>query len=747
MRAAEAPAGAWDRAGAAAVPAAGDVTVVDGSTFCRSGRTGDVEPHSAQGLFVRDTRIVSAWRLRVDGAAPHPLTVLSEEPHSCRFLARVPTGAGGDGGLLLQRDRSVDDGMREELRLRNLGADPVECVVTLSVAADFADLLEVKEDRTRSRETATCVPGSGPDLRLDLGSGEGSRGVRVRGEGARVAGHRLEWRVLLPGRREWSTTVLVQPAPDGAPAGGGRPPGAAPEAFLPRQRGQAWRSGCSRLDAEDPRLHEVLHRSAADLGSLRIPDPQQPHALPALAARAPWFLALFGRDSLLSSYMALPLDPRLALGTLQALARRQGTKVDPATEEEPGRVPHEARLGGDARAGGADRVGGSVYYGSADATPLFVVLLGELHRWGLPDAALEALLPHADRALEWIERYGDRDGDGFVEYARASDRGLLNQGWKDSWDGVTCADGHVARAPLALCEVQGYVYAAYRARSRLAADTGDPALSAHWAERAAALREAFNARFWLPGRGWLALGLDADKRPVDALASNAGHCLWSGILDEDKARLVAEHLLSPAMFTGWGVRTLAAGMAAYNPMSCHNGSVWPHDNALIVAGLMRYGLVGAAQRVAEGVLDAAAAFGGRLPERFAGFDRSEYPVPVPCPTSCSSTAWAAAAPVQLLRSLLRLDPQLPRGRVRLAPALPARLGRVRLELALGDARVGLSAYGGWGELVGLPDSVGLQREPRPGDTHRVPPPLRASPPRGWQDPAVLRGDGGGSSVP
>jgi len=338
------------------------------------------------------------------------------------------------------------------------------------------------------------------------------------------------------------------------------------------------------------------------------------------------------------------------------------------------------------------------------------VLLGEFARWGAERRQVEELLPHADRALEWMERYGDRDGDGFIEYRRATDRGLLNQGWKDSWDGITFADGRPAEAPIALCEVQGYAYDAFRARAELARWLDDDAAAKRWSERAAALKAAFNERFWLPERGWYALALDRDKNPVDACASNMGHCLWSGIVAADHAPLVAEHLLSPEMFTGWGVRTLSSAMGAYDPVSYHNGSVWPHDNALIVAGLMRYGFVAPAARIAEALLEAAEHFGGRLPELFCGFGRAEYPEPVPYPTSCSPQAWAAATPVQLVRTLLRFDPELPRGRVWVDPVLPAAFGPLGVEgVALGAGRVTLKVSAESTEVEGLPAGVEVRR--------------------------------------
>jgi glycogen debranching enzyme len=291
----------------------------------------------------------------------------------------------------------------------------------------------------------------------------------------------------------------------------------------------------------DRNVQNVLNRSQSDLGSLRIFDDEHANRV-AVAAGAPWFMALFGRDSLLSSYMSLLVDPNLAAGTLQTLAGMQGTKVDPDSEEEPGRIPHEVRLG--VTAGMA--LGGTAYYGTADATPLFVATLGELSRWGLGDDIIEPLLPHADRAMEWIEHFGDRDGDGFVEYMRPNPHGLLNQGWKDSWDGINFADGRMAEPPIALCEVQGYVYAAYVGRSLLARWSGDSELERHWAERAAVLKRLFNERFWLPDKGYFAIALDKDKQPVDSCASNMGHCLWVGIVDEDKAPMVAKHLMSSA---------------------------------------------------------------------------------------------------------------------------------------------------------------------------------------------------------
>ena len=356
------------------------------------------------------------------------------------------------------------------------------------------------------------------------------------------------------------------------------------------------------------------------------------------------------------------------------------------TEEQPGKILHEVRLGADlSLALGGD----SVYYGSIDSTPLFVMLVGQALRWGVPIEKLRELVPAVDRAINWIEVYGDRDGDGFVEYQRSTDRGLLNQGWKDSFDSIAFADGRPARTPIALAEVQGYVYAAYLARADLAEALGEDGTP--WRDKAADLKRRFHEAFWLPSLGFYALALDGDKRPVDVRTSNIGHCLWTGIVDDSVAEQVVQHLLSPAMFTGFGLRTLSSDATSYNPVSYHNGSVWPHDTVIGASGIARYGFRAEAERVLAGLLDAAEAFGGRLPELFCGFDRADVPVPVPYPTSCSPQAWAAAVPFEVLRLVVGLDAHVPQGLLTATRAMPL-AGHVDIDgLRLGDRTVTLHA--------------------------------------------------------
>ncbi|HET8961327.1 glycogen debranching N-terminal domain-containing protein [Nocardioides sp.] len=691
----------------------GSVTLVEGSSFCLCSPTGDLgsEPF---GVYFQDTRILSRWNLTVDGRQPQPLGALVPDPYRGTFLGRLRRSGRTDTNLLVERERRIGDGLREDLTIHNPGAEPTSCTVVLAVEADLADLFEVKAGRLR-RAGGTSARTDGQQLRLEQGSGADRRGIAVEANGEAVlAASRpdqpatVRYDVVIPAGGRWSASLVARPVVEGREVEPSFPLGRPVAESLPAVRLRSWRESTTVTTTGHAGLQQVLRRSQEDLGALRIFEDEDP-TLAAVAAGAPWFMALFGRDSLLSAYMALPLDPSLALGTLRTLARHQGRRSDPRSEEEPGRIVHELRHGLEA----GQAVGGDgAYYGTADATPLFVVVLAELARWGADPEQVRELLPHADRALEWIERYGDRDGDGFVEYQRSAEHGLRNQGWKDSWDGVTFADGRPADTPIALCEVQGYVYQAYRARAELARDLGDDGDAERWTGRAAELRTRFNQRFWLPEHGRYALALDGDKVPVDSCASNMGHCLWSGIVDEDKAPSVVAQLLSPEMFSGWGIRTLGTTMGAYDPVSYHNGSVWPHDNALIVAGLMRYGFVDEARRVASAVLEAAERFGGRLPELFCGFDRETYAEPVPYPTSCSPQAWAAAAPVQLVRTLLRLDPLLPRARVSVAPVVPASYLPLRLDgLTLGGHRVDLEVTAAGASVSGLPASVELRSTP------------------------------------
>jgi glycogen debranching enzyme len=679
----------------------GTVTLVEGSTFCLSDGAGDITPGGAHGLYFRDTRVISRLELRADGQRPGPLSARSAEAFTALFVSRLPPRAVlGDSTLLITRERLIGDGLRETITVHNTGRETTAVLLVLYADADFADLFAVKAGRAGPGAAEASASGSELLLR---DRADGTRGVAVRATSDPVAlPGALTWRALVPARGRWTTEVTVQPALGDRRVRPQFRPGQRAEASGPGRKIRAWRTASTVITAEHRALAAVLARTEDDLGALLIRDAER-GGRPFVAAGAPWYMTLFGRDSLLTAWMALPLEPALALGTLQTLAGLQGTRADPVTEEEPGRILHELRQGPEA----GQVMGGSRYYGTADATPLFVMLLGEAWRWGADPAAIRALMPAADAALAWIEHYGDRDGDGFVEYQRATDRGLVNQGWKDSFDSITDAGGRILQPPIALCEVQGYAYAAWLARAELASAFGQDEVASRCRTRAEALRDRFAESFYLPALGWYALALDGSKHPADALASNPAHCLWTGIATDEHAAALIARLAGPDMDSGYGLRTLSADMAAYNPMSYHNGSVWPHDTALAVAGLMRYAHLGGAadlaRRLAAGLLDAAAAFGGRLPELFCGFPRAQFSPPVPYPTSCSPQAWASAAPLLLLRALLGLHPDVPRRTVTLRPALPPDWGAITLrDLRLGDAVVDITATGGDVRIDGLP---------------------------------------------
>jgi glycogen debranching enzyme len=705
----------------------GTVILVEGQTFCVSGRRGDVVPDTAQGLFVLDTRVLSRWEARLNRHPLEPLAVTVDHPFSATFAGRGhPTPGHADANLVCFRHRDIGQGMRERIVVTNFGLDACTVELELRFAADFADVFAVKERRVTSRgRHGTEVDGD--QVRLTHGNGQATRSVSLTMPGAaEVRSDCAVWRRPLEAREslEFCVELTVAVGDDALPPRfrcGGSDGGEGET--TPIERLVQWHALLPRLSTDNTDLERAVERTAGDLGALRIFDPQRPE-VPILAAGAPWFMTVFGRDSLLTAWMTLLADPSLVEGVLATLARFQGSRVDPATEEEPGKILHEMRF---ASAGGLDLGRGDVYYGTVDATPLFVMLLDELRRWDVEEAFVRRHLPHADRAMEWIERYGDRDGDGYVEYQRQSPSGLVNQGWKDSWDAIRHIDGELARGPIALCEVQGYVYAAYQARAALARTFGDNETFQRFRDRAVELRRRFNEDFWLADQGWYAMALDGDKRPVAALASNMGHCLWTGIVDADRAETVARRLSSPELFSGWGIRTLATSMPAYNPVSYHNGSVWPHDNALCIAGLARYGFAEEANRVIEGQLAVARAYTGRLPELFAGFDRTELSSPASYPTSCSPQAWASASPLLWLRSILGLDPVASEGVLWIDPQLPPSIRRLRVEgIRIANRDVTLDCDGGSLHIEGAegldvrsqrrrPDNVGRRW---PADEHR-----------------------------
>ena len=696
----------------ASAPLVGDgapVTLVQESAFCVSNAAGDIVPGTPHGFLYRDTRFLSTCTLRLNGRWPQALDVAVTEPFAALFSLQdhAPPGRA-DAHLLLLRRRYVGRGMREDLVLRNHGTEPVACRLEVSLDADFADLFDVKEGRPRpggeverTRERDTLVFGYRTD--------GFARATRIQLAGAVVTDDGLMVECVLAPGGQWAGCLQVVTVFDGEPVPPAHPCGRPVKRSAPTRQMERWRARLPRVVTEHDSFGALVARSSEDLAALRIFDPEHPERT-VVAAGAPWFMTLFGRDALLTSWMAMLVDPGLALGTLQTLAHHQGREHNPRTEEQPGRILHEIRFGERSvlALGGAN-----VYYGSVDATPLFVMLTCELRRWMGGGAEVDALLEAADRALAWVERDGDPTGIGFTTYRRMSPHGLVHQGWKDSWDAIRFADGRVAEPPIALCEVQGYVYAALVGRAYCALELGQAERAEALLARAEDLKRRFNEAFWIPEREAFAIGLDRDGRRIDALASNMGHCLWTGIVDDALAPAVVRNLLGPALFSGWGVRTLGADTVGWNPLGYHTGTVWPHDNAIVAAGLMRYGFVEEAHRVIDGIIAAAPHFGLRLPELFSGLDRAETEQPVRYPTSCSPQAWAAASPLLFLRTMLRLEPDLHLGRVHLAPVLPPSLGRLRLEgVRVFGGRLSLEAEGERVTILESPPGVEVRTEPR-----------------------------------
>ncbi len=681
------------------------VTLVDGNTFFVGHMSGDLLGDSIEGLFMLDTRVLSGWQLGVDDHAIEPVWAVPSGPFSVSLVGRVPAGGNADSDVTVIRRRHVGRGMREDIELRHHGLETRLVVVSLAATSDFASLFEVKSNHVehRTRSVGRLV---GHQLVITPTEPAAVDALLVSFDRPpdRVVDGRAEWVVSLEPRGTFHLCVEVaaRVGPDvltpfhrcGEPI----------EEAVPVGRLAHWRSTSPSIETDDAAFDQCFTQAIEDLGALRIFDPDHAERV-VVAAGAPWFMTLFGRDALITAWMALAVDHYLADGVLASLADRQGQFDRADTEEQPGRILHEVRY--DAHS--ARLLGGhNTYYGTIDATPLFVMLVAELARWSGSPERIAPLLPAVDRAIVWMEHIGDRDGDGFIEYERPTEAGLENQGWKDSWDGIRHTDGRLAQAPIALCEVQGYSYAALRGRADIADLLGDFATATTFRAKADALRERFDRAFWLPEHGWYAVGLDRDKRPIDSLTSNLGHCLWTGIVPPDRAERIGELLVSDRMFTGWGLRTLAADSNGYNPLSYHCGSVWPHDTAIAIAGLARYGIDAAAGHLARGLLDAASAAQGRLPELFGGFDRSDLAAPVPYPASCSPQAWAAASPLLVARAILGFEPDLIHGTVRLRPRLPPGMTRLVIDgLPLGDRRVRVVATADDASVEGLADGTEL----------------------------------------
>jgi glycogen debranching enzyme len=667
----------------------GLIQILDGNTFVVSDSRGDIEASLTDptGLFSFDTRFLSKWVLTLNGERLNPLSVDDLQYFETRFFLVLGTGTVYvDAKLSVIRQRAVGDGFHEELTILNHDEKPVRLAVRIEAGSDFADLFEVKDALKKKGKYSKRVERG----RLRLGyERETFRPETMISASApaKVDADGLTFTISIKPHGSWTTDldVVVEPA------------GAGPTYVRPKyQRGgkrprpnmqinlERWLKEAPRLECDQDRLRATYQRSLVDLAALRFAPPVAGgRSLPA--AGLPWFMTMFGRDSIFTSLQALPFTPELAATTLLALGDWQGSRVDDFRDEDPGRILHELRYG---ELTGFEERPHSPYYGSADATPLYVVLLDEYERWTGDRKLVRALEREARAALTWIDEYADLMGNGYVWYQRRNEKtGLENQCWKDSWDSISYRDGRLPGFPRATCELQGYAYDAKVRGARLAREVWkDPELADKLEKEAADLKRRFNRDYWVSDGGYFALALDTEGSQVDTLTSNNGHLLWSGIVDKSKAKDVAENLMGPRLFSGWGVRTLAEGEGRYNPIGYHVGTVWPFDNSFIAWGLRRYGFKDEAAQIAAGILDAAEFFDGRLPEAFGGYGRDVTKYPVQYPTACSPQAWSTGAPLLLLRTMLGLEPV--GEHLVVDPALPSGIGHLEL----------LDIPGRWGRL-------------------------------------------------
>ena len=671
-------------------------TLKHGDTFAVFDHRGDMggEPGSPEGLYYRDTRMLSQFQLLLEEARPLLLSSVTQDDNAVFTADLSNPDLLVDGKIALRRENVHLNRIRfiwngacyERLLVRNFSDRTLELRLTYRFGSDFADLFEVRgEHRTaRGEARAALERDHGVALEyLGLDKIERSTHLAFSPSPRTLTTARAGYELTLKPRalRRIFVRCAVGDRADGDWNG---------RLFYRRMRAarQSLRDSSQRaasIDASNSVFNEIVRRSVSDLYMLITDTPRGPYPY----AGIPWFSTPFGRDAIVTALMTLWLDPAIAKGVLSFLACTQATAVEPERDAEPGKILHEMRHGEMAN---LREVPFGRYYGSIDATPLFVFLLGEYFRRTADLATVRALWPHAQAALEWIDRYGDRDGDGFVEYYRQTKEGLANQGWKDSYDAVFHHDGRMAEGPIALCEVQAYVYGAKRHAATLAEALGDSQRAAALAAQAENLRRSFEARFWCEDLSTYALALDGAKNACRVISSNAGQVLFTGIASAERAHRVARTLLSPAVFSGWGIRTIASSEARYNPMSYHNGSVWPHDNGLIAMGFARYGQKQAAAQVFKALFDAATYMDlRRLPELYCGFARLERTGPTQYPVACSPQAWASAAPLCLLQASLGLELLDRTGEIKFyRPQLPDFLGHVHLRnlrLSSGSADV------------------------------------------------------------
>jgi len=647
------------------------LVVTSGAVFVVSGLNGDILPRNIhgtpQGLYAYDTRFLSKLQISLDGKEIMPVGSSTLNHAYASFYAISRTrGNAKPATISIIRDRFVSHGCHEDISLINHTSNIKKMRLEINFDADFADVFEVRLGTVSKAGKTTIEPRENQHLCLVYHRGDYHRETWIRfSKEPLISEKSAIFEIFLEPKGTWKICVTILPVVDGSPPevpciqeSLGSPFGS----YNPKSHKVAdidmeakTTAGTLQdipiLETNHIALKQAYDQAVNDLQALLI---HQGNGNYILAAGIPWFVAIFGRDSIISAIQTKLLGTDLMVGTVHTLASLQAVNYDPFRDAEPGKMPHEVRKG---ELSYFEEVPHTRYYGSVDATPLFLRLLWETYQWTGDKNILNRFLPPAEAALEWINRWGDFDNDGFVEYHRKSRKGLKNQGWKDSFDSISFEDGTLAEGSIALAEVQGYVYDAKIKMAEIYRILGNPDKAQALESEAKKLRRQFNEVFWMPDKGYYAIALDGKKRQVNSISSNPGHCLWSGIVDEEKAPLVVSRLMAPDMFSGWGVRTLSSEMARYNPLSYHNGSIWPHDNSIIAAGLHRYGFVKEAHQLIYAMLDASSYFPlHRLPELFSGYPRRERSFPVPYPTANSPQAWASGAIIYFLEILLGVTP-------------------------------------------------------------------------------------------
>jgi glycogen debranching enzyme len=673
-----------------------NLTLIDGKTFLSTVVAGDIAPAGAPdvGLFHQDTRFLSYLEFRIDG---HRAVVLSSSTEKT-FSSQIELTTGNitlrdsfdlpENTVHIRREQLLaSDVFFDRFTFENFNQTAVEFTVELLFDADFVDVFQVRgvarsvqgqfyQPITTDSSIAFNYRGRDNVMRKTL--------VEMSPKPSEIEPRVGRWHLRLEPSKRMQIEVHITPSSDRAPT---RPSSYNMENSLQQRRHTfaEWERRSTRFNTNNEVFDAALNTGVGDFHALQVPDGNE-HII---AAGIPWFATIFGRDSIIAAYQSLALNPQLAVDTLRVLARYQGTKDNPWLDEEPGKILHEYREGEMTLCG---EMPFGPYYGSVDATPLFLILLSETYNWTADEQLVRDLLPAANRALEWIDRYGDKDGDGFVEYLRRSPKGLVNQGWKDSWDANMHRDGRVAEPPIALCEVQGYVYEAKYRMSSLLRTFGDTQTADRLRREATELARRFDKAFWMPEQGFYAMALDKDKKPLEVISSNPGHLLFTRMLTRERARAVTQRFMSDDLFSGWGWRTLAQSEKVFNPLSYHRGSVWPHDNSLIAHGMALNEHREPALQLLTTLYQAALEFRDyRLPELFCGVQRRINDEPVHYPVSCSPQAWASGAMFLILSSVLGIRPSAQRKELNIVnPELPEWLEHLHLRnLRIGNSRVGL----------------------------------------------------------